>query len=344
MRALVLTERNKLEVLHIPKPVPAADEVLLRIRACAICGSDVHGMDGESGTRLPPIVMGHEAAGEIVALGENAGGFALGQRVVFDSTEHCGVCRFCAAGEVNLCDSRRVFGMSCKSYSKNGAMAEYLAVKSRLLYPIPDTVSFDEAAMVQPLTIALHAVGRIPELQGVESAVVIGAGAIGLMIIAALKEYGVKNIVAVDLDEGRLETARAFGAGACVNSQDMGAALERLQELTVNGADISFEAVGIGATSLLSVNCLRKGGSSVWVGNVARTVNTPMQEIVSKQLTIYGATASAGEYKEALRLVSGGELNLKSLISATAPLEEGSYWFNRLRSGREPLLKIILHP
>ncbi|MBX6358923.1 MAG: alcohol dehydrogenase catalytic domain-containing protein, partial [Acidobacterium ailaaui] len=202
MKALLLSEYKKLEITDLPRPSPGPDEVLIKIAACGICGSDVHGYDGSSGRRIPPLVMGHEAAGVIAETGKNVTGFKPGDRVTFDSTVYCGSCAYCQRGEVNLCDNRQVVGVSCGDYCRNGAFAEYLAVPQRILYHLPDALSFPEAAMLEAVSVALHAV-RLAQLQGGETVRVIGAGMIGLLTLQAARALGASRLTVVDIDETR---------------------------------------------------------------------------------------------------------------------------------------------
>src|SRR5579875_2013843 len=152
MKSLLLSEYSHLEIAELPVPETRANEVLVKVEACGICGSDVHGYDGTSGRRIPPIVMGHEAAGTVAALGSSATGFAVGDRVTFDSTVYCGKCSYCTRGEVNLCESRQVVGVSCKDYRRHGAFAEYVAVPQHILYRLPDEISSAEAAMLEAVS------------------------------------------------------------------------------------------------------------------------------------------------------------------------------------------------
>src|SRR5215210_6206543 len=137
MKALLLSEYSKLAVAYMPAPAIAEDEVLVRVRACGICGSDIHGFDGSTGRRIPPLVMGHEAAGEIQTVGAAVKDFRPGDRVTFDSTVSCGRCIYCERGQINLCDNRTVLGVSCGDYRRHGAFAEYVAVPARILYHLP---------------------------------------------------------------------------------------------------------------------------------------------------------------------------------------------------------------
>ena len=158
MKALLLSEYKKLSVVDMPTPEIGDDEVLVRVRACGICGSDIHGYDGSTGRRIPPLVMGHEAAGVIERAGRAVEGFKAGDRVTFDSTVSCGKCDFCRSGQINLCDNRTVLGVSCGDYRRHGAFAEYVSVPARILYKLPDSLPFERAALIEAVSIAVHAV------------------------------------------------------------------------------------------------------------------------------------------------------------------------------------------
>jgi threonine dehydrogenase-like Zn-dependent dehydrogenase len=219
MKALVLKEYGKFEIEEMPVPEYGDNEVLVRVKACSICGSDVHGMDGSTGRRIPPIVMGHEASGVIEKAGKNVKGFKPGDRVTFDSTIYCGECYFCKRGEVNLCDNRKVLGVSCGDYRLHGAFAEYVTVPQHILYSIPENVTFERAAMVEPLSVAFHAITR-SKVQLDCSAVVVGAGMIGLLIIQLLKINGCGKIIAVDMVQEKLELAKKFGATDVIRADE----------------------------------------------------------------------------------------------------------------------------
>ncbi|NQT36871.1 MAG: alcohol dehydrogenase catalytic domain-containing protein, partial [Planctomycetes bacterium] len=206
MKALVLTETNRLELQDVPEPELGPEDVLIEVRAVGICGSDVHGMDGSTGRRQPPIVMGHEAAGVIARVGEAVDDWAPGDRVTFDSTIYCGRCAFCRDGQINLCDNRRVLGVSCDDYRRHGAFAQFVAVPRHIVYRLPEGLSFERAAMVEPLSIAFHAVNITPITLG-DTAVVVGTGMIGLLAVEALRAAGCGRIFAVDLDQNKLDLA-----------------------------------------------------------------------------------------------------------------------------------------
>src|SRR5436190_11551779 len=227
MKALTLTAPSTFEFGDAPTPQPARGQVLVDIKACGICGSDLHGMDGRSGRRIPPIIMGHEAAGEISALGEGVAGWRVGDRVTFDSTEYCGECPDCKAGFVNLCKNRRVLGVSCGDYRRHGCFAEQVALPQHILFKLPDALGYEKAAFAEPVSIALHAVNLAPKpntgspamTTRQECAVVVGSGLIGLLVLQALKARGWKRVYAVDLDDARLALAKQLGAEDVFNAK-----------------------------------------------------------------------------------------------------------------------------
>ncbi len=343
MKALMMREYMHLEIEDIPVPQIGPEEVLIQVRACGICGSDIHGLDGSSGRRIPPLVMGHEAAGVITEVGANVAGWKLGDRVTFDSTIYCGHCHFCRRGEINLCDNRRVLGVSCDEYRQFGAFAEYVAVPQHILYRLPEGLSFEHASMVEPLSVAVHAVERTPVALN-DTAVVVGTGTIGLLVIQALRAAGCGTIVGIDLLDERLGLARKLGADVTLNPKAVDCAAEILKLTEGRGADIVIDAVGIPATVDLCIRSVRKGGAVTLVGNLTPSVALALQKVVARELTVYGSCASRGEYPACLGLMARGTINVQPLISAVAPLEEGPIWFPRLYRQEPGLLKVVLKP
>lgn len=343
MEALVLKEYKRFAYEEVPAPQPGPQEVLVAVKACGICGSDVHGMDGSTGRRRPPIIMGHEAAGVIAEAGSGVNGWAAGDRVTFDSTIYCGRCEYCRRGQINLCEQRRVLGVSCEDYRQQGAFAEFVAVPQRILYRLPDTLPFEHAALVEPFAIALHAIGRAPRALN-DSVVVVGAGMIGLALVQALSRAGCGRLIAVDVAPERLAAAVKLGATHIINSASENP-LESVRDLTQGrGADLAIEAVGLSATVDLALRCVRKGGAVALVGNVAPKTDFPLQLAVTRELSLYGSCASRGEYPACLDMLARGALQAAPLISAAAPLAEGAAWFDRLYRKEPGLLKIVLIP
>jgi L-iditol 2-dehydrogenase len=342
MKALTLKEYGRFAVEEVPEPPLAPDSVLVAVQACGICGSDVHGMDGSTGRRQPPIIMGHEAAGIVAKVGAAVRDWEPGARVTFDSTIYCGVCDFCRKGQVNLCDHRRVLGVSCGEYRQHGAFAQYVALPQRILYRLADTLPFEHAAMAEPLSIAFHAVRRSNVRAG-DRAVVVGAGLIGLLLVQSLRLAGCAQIIAVDIAPAKLALAKKFGATAGIDSAAAGA-LQQIIGLTERGADAVFEAVGIAPTVDLAIRSARKGGSVTLVGNIAPTVEFPLQVCVTREITVFGSCASCGDYPACLDALGRGTIDVAPLISAVVPLEAGPQWFERLYRGEPGLFKVMLKP
>lgn len=342
MKALLLSRYKQLEIADLPEPTPGAGEVLVRVAACGICGSDVHGYDGSSGRRIPPIVMGHEAAGTIAALGPEVASLAPGDRVTFDSTVYCGACAPCRRGEVNLCDNRQVLGVSCGDYRRAGAFAEYVVVPSRIVYRLPDSLSFAEAAMLEATAVALHAIS-LAEISPQSIGLVLGAGMIGLLSAQALRVAGCQRILVADIDHSRLLLAEEVGGSEVLLAGDR--LLEHISKLSGGaGVDLAVEAVGKNDTVLLAVESVRKAGTVVLVGNISPQVTLPLQKVVTRQIRLQGSCASAGEYPRAIELLSTGAINVKPLITAVAPLDEGPRWFERLHAREPNLMKVVLTP
>ncbi len=343
MKALVLKEYRCFAVEDFPIPQLQPDEALVRVRACGICGSDVHGMDGSSGRRIPPIIMGHEAAGEIAELGSAVTSWKVGEHVTFDSTVSCGDCWYCRRGQVNLCENRQVLGVSCKEYRRHGAFAEYVAVPIRILYRLPDNLTFDQAAMVESVSVAVHAVDRTP-LSLNSSVAVVGAGMIGTLVVQALRVAGCGQIIALDLDQERMRLASQLGATKAIKADDPDL-LQKIYAVTDGrGVDAAFEVVGLEETLKTAINCVRKGGSVTLIGNLRPHVDLPLQAVVTRELRLIGTCASAGEYPACLNLISAGQINVTEFITATAPLSEGASWFQRLYSGEKGVMKVLLKP
>lgn len=342
MNALTLTEYKKMTYQQVPKPNITANEVLIRVKACGICGSDVHGYDGSTGRRKPPIIMGHEAAGVIEALGADVEGWAIGDRVTFDSTIYCGRCDYCMKGQVNLCGNRRVLGVSCDDYRRDGAFAEFVAIPAHILYRLPDAVSFDEASLVEPLSVALHAVNLCPRDLNA-SVTVVGAGKIGLLIVQTLRAAGYGKIIVIDRNPTHRQLSLEMGADAAFDFRP-----EAIQEVRTEtngeGTDIVLEVVGVDEAFNLAIRAARKGGTVVLVGNIVPTVSFPMQLVVTRQITLRGSCASAGEYPACLDMIARGSIKLDKIISATAPLSDGDAWFKRLYAGEGDFVKVILNP
>ncbi|MCL5096642.1 MAG: galactitol-1-phosphate 5-dehydrogenase [Candidatus Omnitrophica bacterium] len=343
MKALVLEDYKRLVYKDVPLPETGPEEVLVQVKACGICGSDVHGLDGSTKRRQPPLIMGHEASGCIVETGSHVNGWQKGDRVTFDSTIYCGRCFYCRQGFSNRCEHGRILGVACDEYRRNGAFAEYIAVPQHILYRLPEGLSFEHAATMEPLSIAFHGVNRTP-LALNHSALVMGTGVIGLLAIQALRLAGCGCIIGVDVIPERLKLARQLGADHVINAAG-GDSIAQVLELTEGrGVHVAIEAVGVTETIELATRCLRKGGSLTIIGNLSPSIQLPLQVAVMRELSVFGSCASSGEYPACLEMLARGSIRMAPLISAVAPLSDGGKWFERLYNKEPGLMKVILRP
>lgn len=341
MKALVMRQPVEFEYADWPIPEITDTQVLVRVRAVSICGSDVEGSRGKNGRRIPPIIMGHEASGEIVQVGPAVQGWQIGQRVTFDSTEYCGHCRFCRGGLVNLCDNRKVLGVSCDEYRRHGAMAEYVAIESRTLYALPDSVSYAEAALVEPFSVGVHATAISPLKMG-DTVLINGCGTIGLMTLQAARAAGAARILAADRNETRRAIALASGATEVIDSSADNIPAQLLERTNGRGVDVAFDAVGVNKTINDSIYSLRKGGCAVSIGNITTEVNFPLQYCIVHQIRVQSSYASCGEYDICLAMIAQKKVTLDPFLKAIMPLSEGKEAFARLLSKEPGLQKIIL--
>lgn len=343
MKALVLEDYNNLVYKDVANPEISSEEVLIKVMACGICGSDIHGLDGSTGRRIPPLIMGHEASGIIARVGSDVRDWKAGDRVTFDSTVYSLNDWFTLKGKYNLSDNREVFGVSPGTYRRNGAFAEYVAVPRHILYHIPEKVTFEQAAMVEAAAVALHAV-NLSGIRTGDSCTVLGAGTIGTFLIKLLRISGAGQIIAVDNDKTSRERALNAGADSALAAEKDNL-IERISEVTSSrGADISFEAVGRNETFNLAVDSVRKGGKVVLIGNISALVDFPLQKAVTHELSILGSCAICGEYEAILQLIDRGRLKIDDQIYATAPLSEGAEWFRKLYMMDSNPGKVILIP
>lgn len=321
-----------------PDPEAGPGEVVVEIRASGICGSDVHGFMGATGRRRIGVVMGHEAGGIVTQVGRGVTRVRPGERVVLRSILPCGRCDRCRAGQPNVCQERQGLGMHI-----DGAYAERVAVPEALVEPIPDTLDDIAAAIVEPLAVAMHAVAITP-LAPTDTVAIVGAGPIGLLTLLAVRRRGAGTVIVTDRDPHRLDVARQLGADAAVDVGGGDPVAVVADATDGHGADAVFEAVGIAATVGQSIAVARPGGQVTWVGNSAPEVPVPMQQLVTRELTVRGSYGFVGEFAEAIDALATGAIDVGALVETVAGLEEGEELFRRLAAGTLPSVKVVLAP
>jgi len=343
MKALVYTRPYHLEHTDFPDPVVGKHDVLIRVMACGICGSDVHGYTGKTGRRIPPLIMGHEAAGIIEETGDQVKQLKRGDRVCFDSTVYCNRCEPCQNGHPNRCEQRKVLGVSTPAFKRHGAFAELVAIPWWIVSKLPENVSFVQAALLEPTSIGLHAATRSPISSG-QTVVVIGAGTIGLCILQAVRLKGATRIIVSDINEFRLGLAKELGVEKTVNPSRESLERAVLNQTENNGAEVTIEAVGLAETFQQALETTKTGGHVTVVGLSQKGVDLDVQTLVSRELTLRGSYASAGEFREAIDLIASKKINVEPLISRVMPLSRGQQAFDLLYKGEEDLVKIVLEP
>src|SRR6056297_97562 len=335
MKAIYLSQPGEVSVKEVPRPAPRSGEVLIRMKSMAICGSDVAAYRGVNQLVSYPRIIGHELAG-VVESTDNAGPTELvpGQRVVLEPYLSCGECYPCSIGRSNSCVDLKVLGVQT-----DGGMSEFFSFPKELVHPIPDTFTVEQAASVEPLTIALHSVHRGAVKAG-EHVVVFGAGPIGTLISQVSTAYGAKVIV-VDILPERLQLAADLGAAYTINAQESDV-VERVREIT-NGrlAECVFEATGALPIIRQTIDVAANAGRIVFTGHPKSDVELPTGLFIKKELDVRGSRTSAGEFPEAIQLIDTGKVNVESIVSATVDFTELPSYLTHMAENPQQYVKVV---
>ena len=311
MKALVYEGPNKLNYTDVPDVSPVKGEVKLRIKACGICGSDVAGYQGLTGRRIEPMIMGHEFCGEVVEMAEGTGKLKVGDLVAVYPVNFCGECEMCKKGDVHLCLNKRSYGV----LAENGAFADYLCVPEKCCFPVAKGVSPTIGSLMEPLAVAYRGVGHLGDVTG-KSVFLAGTGTIGLLAMVCTKIKGAGKIFVSDMDDARLEVAKSLGADVTINPSREDPKAVVFEHTGGMGADCAIEAVGIAPTVQQVMSVLRFGGKAVWIGNNRKMIEMNMQEVVTRELSIFGSFLYGyQEFGEVVNLLNEGKLNVQPLIS-----------------------------
>ncbi len=338
MKALIYQGPMTMTLEQVPDPTPQEDEILIKVQNVGICGSDVHGYIGKTGRRKPPMTMGHEFSGVVVEVGSKVAGFGAEDEVIVSPIQACGECPNCKVGLTNICTTRHVLGVDIA-----GAFADYLVVKESMVYEKPANITWQQAAMVEPLSVGLHAV-EITPMKLMSSVAIVGVGTIGLVTLLAARLKGAGKIIVTDMSEHRLELARKLGADVAINVSETDPVEAVKAETHGLGADVTFEAVGYAPTVQQAIAITRTGGNTTWIGNSAQMIELNMQEIVTRELTVRGTYGFNTEFPRAIEAIASGAINVTPLIELVAPLEEGPELIDKLAKHELDLAKVILQP
>ena len=338
MKAMVYKGPEILSIEEIADVSVKDQEVKIRVKACGICGSDVHGYLGKTGRRIAPMVMGHEFCGEVVELGSKATKLKKGDRVTVYPVDFCGECEMCRKGDVHLCLNKRAYGV----LDVDGAFAEYINVPEKCCFPIADSVSYETASLMEPLAVAYRGIGNAGDLDG-KNVLIVGAGTIGLLALACVKQKNVKKIIVSDLSDHRLEVALKMGADVAVNPGKEDFKQRIHDETDGRGVDIAVEAVGAEATVRQAMSALRLSGTAVWIGNNQRMINIDMQEVVTHELSVHGSFLYGyDEFQKVAGLLNEGKIYVEPLISKTITLDEAPEYFDILANRPGNLIKVVV--
>lgn len=328
--------------LDVDTPQPGHNEVLVRVKAVSICGSDSGGYKHASAMRVPPLIMGHEFSGEVAQLGKDVHGVRIGDRVGVITNLFCGECLDCRRGLENVCNHRRIIGTTMPGGSYNGAMAEYVIVPADKLVAIPKDVSFFASALAEPLSIALRAIKHAGDICH-RNIVVFGAGPIGLMILLGLQRYGADNITCIDLKPERLDMAIKCGAKHVIQSSET---LELQAQLHnwygEDQIDLIFDAVGVSETVNSSIELVRNGGTIVCVGMAQPIQEIEFKRMVCKEITVKSSYMYTTEMDEALALITSGQIDVTKIVTGIYPMSEGARLFEEIANGTSKEIKIML--
>jgi 2-desacetyl-2-hydroxyethyl bacteriochlorophyllide A dehydrogenase len=336
MKAAVWYGGKDIRIEDLPTPKIKDDEVLVRVKAVSICGSDLHAYMGVSKRRIPPLVMGHEFSGEIVKLGRTVKGLKEGERVVLEPVLSCGKCALCQRGRSNICENIRLVGLHL-----SGAFSEYVPISASKCHTLPDAVSFEEASLVEPLAVAVHAV-NLASLEKSEDIGILGSGAVGLMTLQVVNNIGAEKLFAIDTLKYRLNLAKKLGATTTINAKKEDPVKE---VLAYGGANTVFEAVGHQKTVQQALSMVKKGGKVVIIGMLEATMELGMLDVTVKEIEIKGSYGyTSNDFKQALTLIAKGKVEVKPLITHVLSLHDIVKGFDILSQGAENVIKVVLKP
>jgi len=333
----VMTAPGKITFREIERPEPAAGQVLVRIMRIGVCGSDIHVYHGTHPFTSYPVTQGHEVSGQIVSVGENVKGLVPGQKVTIEPQVCCGHCYPCTHGKYNLCESLKVMG-----FQTTGTASEYFAVDASKVTPLPDAMSYDEGAMIEPLAVTVHAAKRFPEMAGAKVAI-LGAGPIGILLAQSCKALGAASVLITDISDIRLSIAAEVGADYTVNTakKDFGEAMT--EAFGPDKADVIYDCAGNDITMGQAIACARKGSTIILVAVFGKKASVDLAVLNDHELDLNTSMMYRHEdYLDAIRFVSEGRIRLRPLMSRHFPFREYLEAYQYIDANRESTMKVLI--
>lgn len=333
----VMTAPGVIEFQETPRPIAAEGQVLVRIMRIGICGSDIHVYHGKHPFTRYPVTQGHEVSGRIEAVGSGVEGLSVGQKVTIEPQVCCGHCYPCTHGKYNLCEELKVMG-----FQTTGTASEYFAVDAAKVTPLPETMSYDEGAMIEPLAVTVHAAKRFPELKGARVAI-LGCGPIGILLMQSCKALGAASVLVTDVSDYRLSVARSVGADYAVNTgeTDMEQALR--DAFGSDKADVIYDCAGSDITMGQAIRCARKGSTIVLVAVFSKLASVDLAVLNDHELELNTSMMYRHEdYVDAIRLVSEGKVQLRPLMSRHFAFRDYLKAYQYIDENREMTMKVII--
>lgn len=334
----VMTAPGKIEFQEVPVPEAGEGQVLIKIRNIGICGSDIHVYHGEHPFTSYPVTQGHEVSGEITAIGEHVEGFQVGQKVTIEPQVYCGECHPCRHGKYNLCEELKVMG-----FQTTGTASEYFAVDASKVTPIPEEMSYEEGAMIEPLAVAVHGVKQVGDVSGM-NIVVIGAGPIGNLVAQAAKGMGAAKVMVTDVSGLRLEKAKECGIDVCVNTREKDFGEAMAEAFGPDKADVIYDCAGNNITMGQAIKYARKGSTIVLVAVFAGMAQIDLAVANDHELDIKSTMMYRHEdYLDGIALVNEDKVHLKPLISKTFAFQDYLKAYQYIDDNRETTMKVIIN-
>ena len=333
----VMTAPVEIIFREIENPIPAAGEVVVKIMRIGVCGSDIHVWHGKHPFTSYPVTQGHEVSGEITALGEGVTGLSVGQKVTIQPQVVCGKCYPCRHGKYNLCEELKVMG-----FQTTGVASEYFAVDAAKVTPLPESMSFDEGAMIEPLAVAVHAVRKFGDMQGMRVAV-LGAGPIGILVAQAAKGMGAESVLITDVSDVRLEKAKECGVDFCVNTKSVNFGAALVEAFGPDKADVIYDCAGNDVTMGQAIQYARKGSTIILVAVFAGLAKVDLAVLNDHELDLNTTMMYRNEdYLEAIELVRAEKVHLKPLISKHFAFCDYAEAYRYIDANRETTMKVLI--
>lgn len=335
MKALVYTQPHRVELQELPDPPIKPDEVLIRVRAVGVCGSDLDGFLGKSKKRIPPLVLGHEFSGEVMELGRGVSAFHAGETVAVYPLVSCGECRYCQTHRYHICPQRKVYGLDF-----HGGLCEYVSVPQQCLFRLPSSLSFVQGALVEPVANAVHVLAKCPSVAG-QTGLIYGVGPIGALVYLVARHFGARLLAVVDRNPRRLAILNNLSANLVVDSSEQNPVETILAWTEGRGVDFSVDAVGHSICRQNAIACTASGGTVIWIGLAGDVCEIDGRAVVTREVEIKGSYAyGRNDFARSISLLQQGSLPLGLLVSEVQ-LDQGQQVFEDLASGYTSLMKAV---